>query len=200
MARAFTESVVHGTVASRHIAQLFDSMESRVEAVSSFVTDALSRQHHVMVLAKASNWAAIADELDGRGCSAARAQRNGSLTVVDARQALEAIGADGYPSSQLFNSLIGGEISRLSAAGGLAVYGELVEILAERADFGAAVHLEELWNQLLERCSFTLLCGYSAAHFVGRPGDNALHRVCAVHGGIHSSDDDPLGQWILRTH
>jgi hypothetical protein len=61
------------------------------------------------------------------------------------------------------------------------VYGEIVELLAAREDFAGAVALEELWNGLARRYPFTLLCGYSAAHFADPTRAGALEAICATH-------------------
>lgn len=199
--RTIAQSIVHGAVTSRHVARLFDSLKSRAEAVSSFVGDALADGEHVLLLAKASSWDAIAGQLLARECPVERAQQDGSLLVFDAKDALEAVSRDGFPAEDLFETVIGRQVARLTRQGRLSAYGEIVDLLAERGDFQAAICLEEFWNRLAERCSFTLLCGYSAAHFVGRNGDRALEGLCQVLGGMYPGGTDPLSQWLLgSTH
>jgi hypothetical protein len=56
-----------------------------------------------------------------------------------------------------------------------------VELLAEEGNFRGAQRLETLWNELAERCSFTLLCGYCAAHFVTPGAGAALQEICRSH-------------------
>ena len=72
---------------------------------------------------------------------------------------------------------LGGMIGELSTAPseGLRVYGEIVELCAEEGNFEQACALEDYWNHLQQRYRFTLLCGYSAAHFAGP--DRAERRI-----------------------
>jgi len=197
--RTFQQSIVHGPVSSRHIAQLFDSLESRAEAVSTYLAEACDAGHNMLVVAKAPHWEEIAQQLDARGYDLERAQTEGRLVVLNALATLDSISRDGQPAAPLFERVVGAELRRLSNGAELSVYGELVELLAERGDFRGALGIEELWNLYSERHSFTLLCGYSSAHFVGRPGESALQAVCRAHARVHSRDDDPLGQWILQS-
>lgn len=201
MGTVYRESIVHGSIRSRHVAQLFDSPESRVDSVAAFIEGALANGQTAVVIARMSHWEAIAGELEARGCPVERAATEGNLLVLDAASVLAAITDDVYPSAQLFERVIARELIRLSRGGELSVYGELVDLLAERGDFRAAVHLEALWNRLSERCSFTLLCGYSSAYFVGARGQDALRDICAADDRAPSGQADPLAEWILlSTH
>lgn len=183
---------------SRHIARLFDSGDSRTGAVAAFVAEALDRDHNIFVVAKPAHWTEIASRLTNDGYNLADASAIGRLLVLNAFKVLAAISRDGQPSASLFEEIIGTELRRRSSEAPLWVYGEIVEVLAERAEFSAALKLEELWNRDSEIYSFTLLCGYSSAHFVGRAGDSALEAVCRAHGRVYSDAEDPLGRWILQ--
>ena len=46
-------------------------------------------------------------------------------------------------------------------AGGIRVYSEMASILWKAHRFAAAVHLEQFWNKLMARATFSLFCGYS---------------------------------------
>ena len=61
-----------------------------------------------------------------------------------------------------------------------------------------AHELEVFWNTLAAEESFTLLCGYSSAHF-GDPRDaEALHRICRAHSRVESHPGDLLATWLLN--
>jgi hypothetical protein len=58
--------------------------------------------------------------------------------------------------------------SARAADGRIAAYGEMVGILCERGQYADAVHLEQLWNDLLAACEASLYCGYAHRLFKGR--------------------------------
>jgi hypothetical protein len=93
---------------------------------------------------------------------------------------------------------IGQPVRALAAQGRLSIYGEMVDVLAEREEVDAAIALEAMWNDLAERASFRLLCGYSSAHFVSRRAEVRLRDVCGAHTHVRSDDNDPLAGWLLK--
>jgi hypothetical protein len=107
--------------------------------------------------------------------------RSRRLTVLDATETLNAISWRDVPDAELFENVVGTLVRRRSADRPLTIYGEMVEVLAAEADFASALKLEELWNDLSERCSFRLLCGYSAAFCRARPRPDARPRVRGAH-------------------
>ena len=92
---------------------------------------------------------------------------------------------------------LGGMVTELSAGRrGLRVYGEIVELFAEEGNFEQACALEDYWNHLQARYGFTLLCGYSAAHFADPRNTHHLREVCGRHTAIKSQPADSLGTWL----
>ena len=59
----------------------------------------------------------------------------------------------------------------------LRAYGEMVDVLWRRGEKSAALRLEELWNELQARRSFTLLCAYAMGKFYKEPADDP--QLCA---------------------
>jgi hypothetical protein len=102
------------------------------------------------------------------------------------------------PAADLFDKVIAARVCRLAADRPLAIYGEMVELLAEEGDIASALALEDMWNGLSEKCSFHLLCGYSAAHFAAPGQERALRRVCAAHSRVDATSADPLAAWLIR--
>jgi hypothetical protein len=50
-----------------------------------------------------------------------------------------------------------------------------------------------LWNELGLRLSFTLLCGYSSAHFADASTARMFAEICDRHSHIHIGDEDVMG-------
>ena len=79
---------------------------------------------------------------------------------------------DGEPDRELFDSVIGGVMAERAAVSNgarLRAYGEMVDVLWKGDQKSAALHLEELWNDLQARHSFTLLCAYAIGQFYKEP-------------------------------
>ncbi len=113
---------------------------------------------------------------------------------------LAAFMRDGLPDSVLFQRSVGKLVQDLAKPGTiLRIYGEMVELLAEEGNFCAARRLEELWNELAARYSFTLLCGYSAAHFTTPLARAALAGICDAHTHVQRSAMDSLAEWLIQS-
>jgi hypothetical protein len=120
------------------------------------------------------------------------------LTTLDANDMLALFMRDERPVRHLFRATIGARVAELAAAppSPLRIYGEMVEVLAERGNFAGAHALEELWNELTTEQPFTLLCGYSSAHFGPEASTAALHAICRSHCTVQPLGTDPLGAWL----
>jgi hypothetical protein len=126
---------------------------------------------------------------------------SGQLTVRDAAAAMSSIMRNGRPDRNLFNEEIASLVSQLNSRDRhLRIYGEIVDLLATEGNYRSAQQLEELWNELGRRESFTLFCGYAAVNF-GDPGTaEALRKICRVHSRVRSNPRDVLGTFLIHSH
>ena len=189
--------MMRGVVHSDHIVQFFDDPVSLAYTVADFLLAGYNHGDNLLVVAKAKNWQAIATRLRRRGCPVANAIERGRLTVLDAHATLAKLTESGRVDRAAFERIVAPLVRRLTAGPmGLSAYGEMVELLAEERNFTGALHLEELWNDLLEKVPFQLFCGYSAAHFVANGDREALARICHAHKHVTTSSADILGEWM----
>jgi hypothetical protein len=186
----------HGS--TEHIVQLFDTTESLANVVSAFLNEGWQLGDHLLVVSKPLHWARTSERLESRGCPVAKATKDGRLVVLDAATTMAKIMRFGVADRQLFLDHIGALVGRLVAEStGVRIYGEMVELLAEEGDLYGAQLLERLWNELSERQPFTLLCGYSAAHFTGPHALPALQAICNAHTRVQQHTSDLLGNWLI---
>jgi hypothetical protein len=192
--------VLRRSVANEHIFQLFDTPESLGNVVSAFLNDGWEEGEHLLVVAKPRHWNRTVERLRRRGWSEDDAVEQGRLTVLDATSTLPQIMRGQRPDPARFQQTIGSIVSRLASRtrGGLRIYGELVELLAEEGNFEGARQLETLWNDLRQQHPFTLLCGYSAAHFADSRTGSALRSICDCHTRVQRNSSDLLGSWLLN--
>ena len=194
----FKETVVRGRVSSEHLVQLFDDQESLAFAVAAFLKDGLSSGDHLLIVSTPEHWQAIASACNGGDIPA---DAGGRIVWRDAAQTLRGFMHHGRPDPTLFDRTVGALVRDLAGRPArLRIYGEMVDLLAAEGDYRAAHELEELWNELAERVSFTLFCGYSAAHF-GHPSQaHSLHAICRAHSCVRVDPRDLLSAFLLQSH
>ncbi|HXW47179.1 MAG TPA: MEDS domain-containing protein [Streptosporangiaceae bacterium] len=117
------------------------------------------------------------------GIDLAAACAGGSYVVLDASQTLARFLRGGWPDPSAFWSEIGSVLSSAARRkhGPICVFGEMVGLLWDGGNFGAAVELEALWNELAGQYPFALLCGYRHASVSASRDSDALAQVCFAH-------------------
>jgi hypothetical protein len=179
---------------AQHVVQLFDTPRSVADAVSHYLLDGRARNDHLLVIARASHWQLMRAFLERRGLPVDQASER--LTVLDARKARSRMMRRGALDPARMADALDGLLAELSATTQLRVYGEVVELFAEEGDFEQACVLEDYWNSLQQKYGFTLLCGYSAAHFADPKNAHHLRSVCSRHTAVKSQSADSLGTWL----
>ena len=175
--------------------QLFDAPRSLADAVSHFLIEGRADGHHLLVIARASHWQLIRAYLERRGVDVDDPAER--LTVIDARKLRQRMMRRGVLDPGRMEETLDGLIAELtSGSRALRCYGEIVELFAEEGNFEQACALEDYWNHLQQKHRFTLLCGYSAAHFADPKNSGYLREVCGRHTAIKSQSSDSLGTWL----
>ena len=192
-----TERIIRGSIQSEHFLTLFDAVSTRAVMVAEFVMQARADGEPVLVVATRPHWDAIVLAAAERGVDLNRAVREETVIQRDAEALLRLFSRAGLPDAALFDRHVGGLVRQLRGTGRLSAYGEMVDLLAARTEFDAALLLENLWNVLAERETLRLMCGYESAHFVPHGAAARLRAVCESHCRTQMHPDDSLGQWLL---
>jgi hypothetical protein len=74
----------------------------------------------------------------------------------------------------------------LARPGPVRIFGEMVALLWDAGNAGAAVDLEALWNELGRQYSFSLLCAYPAGAVAADEYADELAQICAAHSAVLS--------------
>jgi len=183
-------------VRSEHVCQLFDSDDSRAEAVAAFLAAGLDAGEYVIAVPRPVHWTSIAARLESRGIRVQAAIEQGRLAMFDAMTTLSRISPRGRLNPFAFNEAVAAALQPASG-GRIRAWGEMVDLLAERGDVAEALELEELWNHVGEMVPLTLMCSYSAAHFVSASTHRGLRDICMAHTDVRRDPQDPLASWIL---
>lgn len=195
----------HNTVAPHphhHSVSFYDHDHEVVELVARFAADALGLDERVVIVATPAHRSGIDELLGFLDVDAAHERAAGRLVVLDAATTLATFLVDGAPDPDLFAASIGGVLDEASAGGAtVRVFGEMVGLLWEAGNVTGALELETLWNDLIERRRFELLCAYSTAS-LGTVRLADLGGICARHtrllpppsyqAGRHGETSGPL--------
>lgn len=188
-------------VPGSHLAQFFDSVESQVGEVSRYIANGLAAGDRVVVVLHERRWDAVSKRLRMAGHDPDDAQQSGALIVRETGSMLRLLTRRGRPDPELFDQHVGHLVRTLEQRGAhLRIYGEIVDYLAVRGDYRSAIQLEELWNGLAERHTFTLFCGYSSVSFGDPRRADTLKSICCVHSHVRADERDPLASFLLDAH
>lgn len=167
-----------------HLVQFYDTEDELVDAAVPYLAAGLAVGDAALVIATESHRRIFEQRLDALGVDVDGSIDSGAYVTVDAAEILRYLRPDtrGEPRSEDFEDSVGHIVARLTAAGPLRVYGEMIALLWNDGDVAGALALEELWRQLQERERFTLFCGYPGPPSPERA--EAVRRVCRSHSRI----------------
>jgi PAS domain S-box-containing protein len=171
---------------SDHLVQFYEDDDFLSASVAKFIGDGIASGDLLAVIATEPHREAFRRQLQSMGHDVGHLCGSGQLSFFDANEMLSRFMRNGEPNPALFEREVGGVIAslagRLSGGARLRAYGEMVDVLWKEDQRQAAISLEQLWNDLQARRSFTLLCAYAMASFYKEPA--ALHAVCGTHTHI----------------
>ncbi|HEX6162975.1 MAG TPA: MEDS domain-containing protein [Vicinamibacterales bacterium] len=182
---------------SEHHLQLFDSSKSLAETVTAFLVAGFKRGEPLLVVATPEHRELLTRKLEEAGINVRDAMISSRLTVLDAAQTLDKFMRQDAPNPAAFDEVVGTLVGRLANGRRVCIYGEMVDVLAARGNYKAAHQLEELWNDLGRRESYTLFCGYASGHFGDPKTARVLQNICDAHSELHRKKDDLLAEYLL---
>ncbi|MDP9123041.1 MAG: ATP-binding protein [Pseudomonadota bacterium] len=175
-----------------HDVQFYEQNDFIVDEVAEFLDGALRVGDAAILIATPQHRAALMKRLQGFGGSATTsgAWYPGELIALDARETLAQFMVRGVPEEALFLATVGAVVGRATAGGKRAVraFGEMVALLCADGQPEAAIQLEELWNGLAKRHTFSLLCAYPMNLFATAEHAEAFRHVCATHTQVRPTE------------
>jgi signal transduction histidine kinase len=192
---------------AEHLVQFYEAEEFLYGVVAEFLAEGIGAGEPAVVIATGEHRRGFEEALRTRGFDPASLLQTKRLTMLDARQTLNAFMDGGMPDRACFQAAISSALSSASQAGlssRVRAYGEMVDLLWRDGRPQAAIRLEEFWNELAATHSFKLLCAYPMANF-DQASDTALFaQVCREHGRVIpterylQADDDARALEISR--
>ena len=169
-----------------HMVQLYDENEQALARnVGEYFREGLKRGEGLLLIAAKDHREAFLQQLEDLGVDPQAAMQKHGLVALDAHQTLNRFMVDGQPDWVRFETVMGAAIDEVrpqtDSAGGFRAYGEMVGILWKAGQYSAAGRLEQFWNKLLGRSSFSLFCSYPIDVFGREFQAAALDAVLSAH-------------------
>lgn len=175
-----------GSPAPGHLVQFYADEAFLAATVADFLAPAVAGSGAAVVVATPEHREAISGALASRGVEVPAAILEGRLILCDARETLCRLLRHGRVDEGCFQASVVPLIERLALRfpGHFRVYGEMVDLLWGDGARQDALRLEALWNGLLARQGFPLLCTYRLERFASAGDGEEFARVCVGHSHV----------------
>ena len=174
-----------------HIVRFYDDDAFLCTTVAEYLLEGHRQGSSLVAITTGEHRTGIEQGLTAGGLDVAEAKATGRLTLMDAELTLLEFAIGGFDSGVLdpgaYRHVIGGAIDdalRVSPAGHVRAYGEMVDLLLRRGNESAMVHLEELWNELRATRPFQLYCGYGLSHLDRAEDHDPFEKICKLHSHV----------------
>lgn len=165
-----------------HVVQFYESDSFLADSVGGFIAPGITAGEPAVLICTPDHLALFEEVIEHAGVDLGAAKAAGLYVGLDAQQTLDSFMVGGTPDRERFFSVIGDVLDECSAAGRpVRAFGEMVAVLWEQGAVPAAIRLEELWNEIAETRSFTLLCAYPVAGSTDIETAERFSDVCERH-------------------
>jgi MEDS: MEthanogen/methylotroph, DcmR Sensory domain len=171
-----------------HVVQFYSRDDELADYVADYLLGALKADGAAVVIATVAHRRAFEARLTRAGADLAGATRTGRYLALDANETLDALMPGGELDVGRFERMIARPIARAGQSGSrvraVRAYGEMVSLLWEAGLVDAAVRLEAVWDSLISRLPFSVLCSYPTGSTTGDGYLDAFAEVCRLHRSI----------------
>lgn len=172
-------------VNSPHIVKFYDGEDDLFSMVGDFLGEG---SDPIVIIARPERRERFAAMLRLRGADPEALSDAGRLIFLDAHETLAAFMTDSMPDDVRFSEHVGGLIRDTTRQHGrVRAYGEMVDILWQSGNPEATVRLEELWNDLVRKETFSLFCAYPIGNFLKETDRAHFDSVCSAHTLVHAA-------------
>jgi signal transduction histidine kinase len=175
-----------------HTVLFYEDDSVFLKGLSEFIGSELGSGGVCLVIATRGHREALNQRLQAWGIDVAQATHSNRYIALDADDTLAKFMVDGWPDQQLFfaaiePALLQARLGTQERSSSIVAFGEMVARLWAQGKCEAAIRLEQLWNELASRHSFTLRCAYPMTCFgqdEATLDDSLFHRICAEHSVV----------------
>ena len=176
-----------------HLVQFYQADETALARnVARYAGEGLRQGDGVLLIVTPEHQELFSGQLSGLNIDVSVAVKDRQLVFCEARRNLTEFMTGGQPDWQHFEAVIRERMRQVHPTGGagLRAYGEMVGILWGERQFAAAIRLEQLWNRLLDRMSFSLFCSYAIDVFGPEFESSNLEGVFCAHTHLVPTQPD----------
>jgi len=174
-----------------HVVELYNDDNLLIDVLTRFIGGALAIGDAAIVIATKPHRMELERRLLAHGLDTAKATLQGRYVVLDATETLPKFMVNGSVDETRFNDIIGGVLSRVQSVlynnnkeRRIAAFGELVALLWAEGKPQQAIQVEQLWNDLAKKYSFSLLCAYPVTGFNNDQNIEPFLKMCQEHSGV----------------
>jgi len=158
-----------GPAVSAHAVQFYEE-SVLIESLSELVGASLAAGGSSIVVATSERHRQLIENLSANSIDMARTMAEGRFVRLDARATLDKFMVQGSPDRQRFLEAFEPAIDRAkralkSRSAKVSAFGEMVAILWAEGNHKAAIELEHLWNEVVQRHSLNLRCAFPGGNF-----------------------------------
>lgn len=174
----------------QHAVQFYTDDHFLARLVGFFIAEGLERDENALVIAARPHRTLFERAIEAASERPVEdLERAGLLTMLDADEMLALFMKKGMPDRERFESAAGAALTAASKGRPTRAYGEMVNILWQAGNRAAALALEGLWNDLLQRSRFSLLCAYAIDRLSPETCSEQFIDVCESHHTILPAED-----------
>jgi PAS domain S-box-containing protein len=176
-----------------HFVQLYTDDGFLLDVLSRFIGGAIAVGDGAVVIATKAHQDGLAHRLKARGVDTAKAISQGRYVLLDAHETLPRFMVNDSVDETRFTNIMGDVLTRVRNAADdkdsrVAVFGELVALLWAEGKPLEALRVENLWNTLAQKHSFSLLCAYPITGFNNERHIEPFLKMCAQHSSVVPSE------------
>jgi DcmR-like sensory protein len=173
--------------AVRHDVQFYRSDEFLCGSVASFLAEGIREGQPLVVIATEAHRSAFLNRLGAMGVQLEALVGNRDVAWLDADQTLASFMDGAFPERDRFFRTMESTLDALIAGRRYVVvraFGEMVDLLCRADNVEGAIILEQLWNELAQKYSFSLLCAYADRNVFIERHTNGFNLICQQHGCV----------------
>ncbi|HJR08763.1 MAG TPA: ATP-binding protein [Pyrinomonadaceae bacterium] len=165
-----------------HFVQFYEADAFLLNSLGGFIGAGLAESDACIVVATKAHRDALDERLRANGLDVDAARACGQFVTLDAVETLSKFMSGAQPDALHFADVVGRIIAGASAGRQrVRIFGEMVALLWAEGNCDAAIRLEELWNELHRKRTFSLFCAYPMHGFNGESFAAGLGDVCTTH-------------------
>ena len=172
-----------------HAVQLYSDNAHLMDVLTRFVGNTLLAGNVALVIATLAHKRQLERRLSALGLAPASAALRTRYITLDASETLSRLLIEGTVDRGRFNEIVSQVFARLQSAVSsqdcrVAVFGELVALLWAQGKPREALRVEQFWNELAKKQSFSLLCAYPVASFTHENHLEPFLKLCGLHSSV----------------